>query len=81
MPNISMIYRNTADGSRLLSELKARGLVNGAEVQARRPDNRDIWISINSRKNGTDSWPESFSKASSRTLRRARRLKNRSVEQ
>ena len=50
VPNISMIYRNTADGSRLLNELKARGLVNGAEVQARRPDNRDIWISINSRK-------------------------------
>ncbi|HUJ69126.1 MAG TPA: sigma 54-interacting transcriptional regulator, partial [Syntrophorhabdales bacterium] len=50
VPNISMIYRNTADGSRLLNELKARGLVNGAEVRARRQDNRDIWISINSRK-------------------------------
>src|SRR5208337_3286339 len=50
VPDISMIYRNTADGSKLLNELKARGLVNGAEVQARRPDNRDIWISINSRK-------------------------------
>lgn len=50
VPNISMIYRNSADGSRLLNELKARGLVNGAEVRARRQDNRDIWISINSRK-------------------------------
>ncbi len=50
VPNISMIYRNAADGARLLNELKERGLVNGAEVQARRPGNRDIWISINSRK-------------------------------
>jgi formate hydrogenlyase transcriptional activator len=50
VPDISMIYRNSGDGSRLLNELNGRGLVNGAEVQARRPDDREIWISINSRK-------------------------------
>jgi len=50
LPNISMIYRNPGDGSRLLRELEERGLVNGAEVQARRPDGRTIWISVNSRK-------------------------------
>jgi len=50
IPNISMIYRNAEDGVRLLDEFTAKGLVNGAEVRARRPDGRDIWISINSRK-------------------------------
>jgi formate hydrogenlyase transcriptional activator len=59
VPNVSMVYLNQEDRQMVLDQLHSKGVVD-AEVQARRPDSRIIWISVISRKSDGVKGPAVF---------------------
>lgn len=50
VPNIEMLYANTADRRKLLSHIENKGIINMAEVEFKRPDGQIVWVSVSGRK-------------------------------